>query len=251
MNHEEAKFLLRARRPGGRDAGEAVFAEALREAERDPQLKAWQAREEAFDAAMERKLAAIEPPAGLREAILAGARAGETARESRVAWRRPVWLAAAAAVVLAATAAVVAMRVGGGGGGGLAAEELAGFALNDLAGAHDEHVGRPAGLETVQARLASAQGSLRGNLRLDVEELRRGGCRAVRVGGREVFEVCFRRDGAWYHLYVMRASGGVEKGGAVKEVDRGRMVAATWSDGRNAYALITEAGRDALRKVVF
>lgn len=251
MNHEEAKFLLRGRRPGARDAGDAVFAEALREAEREPKLKAWLEREQAFDGAVAHKLAEIAPPAGLREAILAGARAGEKAQENRAAWRRPVWLAAAAAVVLTATAAVVATRLGGGGGGGISTEELAGFALRDLAGAHNDHVGRPRGLEEVQARLAGAEGSLRRNLRLEVEELRRGGCRAVRVGGREVFEVCFRRDGAWYHLYVMRANGPAQKGGAVTEIDRGRMVAATWSDGRTAYALVTEAGKDALRKVVF
>lgn len=245
MNHEEAKFLLRARRPGGRDAGEAVFAEALAAAAHDPKLKAWLEREERSDAAIARKIGEVAPPAGLREAILAGARAGARGRE-RTAWRSG-WLLAAAAAAVVFAVGVVGTRIGGG----LSAEELAGFALNDLANAHADHVGRPAGLGSVQARLAGASATGRQALTVDVEELRSGGCRAVRVAGREVFEVCFRRDGAWYHLYVVRAGGGRGDAGPVKELERGRMVAATWSDGRTAYALVTDAGREALRKVGF
>ena len=76
MNNEQAKFVLGARRPGERDAGDPVFAEALKQAAGDPRLRAWHEREQAFDVALADRLRTAQPPAGLREAILAGARAG-------------------------------------------------------------------------------------------------------------------------------------------------------------------------------
>ncbi|MBC8040705.1 MAG: hypothetical protein H7Y06_09195, partial [Opitutaceae bacterium] len=72
MNTNEAKFILRARRPDGRDDADPRFQEALEQARRDPALAAWMAREQAFDEAVAARLRAVEPPAGLRDAILAG-----------------------------------------------------------------------------------------------------------------------------------------------------------------------------------
>ena len=94
MNPHDSKFILRARRPGGSDADDPIFAEALAATERDPQLKAWHEREQRTDAALSAKLREIAPPPDLTAAILAGARASVP----RPAWwRRPGWLAAAAA----------------------------------------------------------------------------------------------------------------------------------------------------------
>ncbi|HZL45889.1 MAG TPA: hypothetical protein VFC28_06650, partial [Opitutaceae bacterium] len=72
MNNEQARFLLRAYRPSGRDAGDPAFADALRQAQGDPALGTWFAGEQAFDAAVAAKMRALAPPAGLREAILTG-----------------------------------------------------------------------------------------------------------------------------------------------------------------------------------
>ena len=41
MNNQEAKFILGAYRPGGRDAVDPMFSEALAQAGRDPELRAW------------------------------------------------------------------------------------------------------------------------------------------------------------------------------------------------------------------
>ncbi len=246
MNKHDAKFLLRARRPGGRDANDPMFAEALAEAARDPGLKAWQEREERFDAAMTAKLGEVAVPAGLREAILAGGRASGR----RTAWwRRPEWLAAAAAV--AVLLAVAATMVSRRGGAGLPLEHLAEAALRDLATAHDEHVGRPAGLGSVQARMADLRGPMSKNLSLDLEELRRNRCRAVTIGGVEVFEICFQRDGAWFHLYATRSGGAraVTFGEAAPGGGE-RLAVAAWSDARHSYALVTDAGRKALERVL-
>jgi hypothetical protein len=241
MNHEEAKFLLRARRPGGADDGDPRLREALAETVRDPKLAAWLQREERFDVEVARKLAQIAPPPELKEAILAGARASAVGAKASF-WRLPIWLAAAAVVAVLLS---VAPRVGRGQAD---LDELAGFARRDLAGAHNEHVGDPRALAAVKAQLAGA-GSLREVAHIDVDELRRQRCRAVRLGGREVFEICFRRDGAWFHLYV--TPGGGRGDGALREwTDDPRLAVAAWSDSRNSYALLTSAGREALRRAL-
>ena len=74
MNNTEAKFILNAYRPGGRDAGEAGMVSALAQAKGDPALGAWFAREQAHGAAVAAKLRDLAPPSGLHEAILAGGR---------------------------------------------------------------------------------------------------------------------------------------------------------------------------------
>lgn len=247
MNHDEAKFLLRAQRPGGRDAADPMFAEALGEAARDPKLKAWHEREERFDAAVAAKLGEIAPPAGLREAILAGAKASARAAEPAW-WRKPAWLAMAAGVAVLMT---VGLRWADGRGRGPTVDELAIVALQDLAHAHRGHVGRPRDLGGVQARLASMQAPMRENLALNLEDLKKRGCRSLQIAGHDVFEICFQRDGVWYHLYAMR--GGRNPAGGIREAEQAdgeRLVAAAWSDARNSYALVTGAGREALRRVL-
>lgn len=243
MNEHDAKFHLRAMRPGGADAKDPIFAEPLAAAERDPTLRAWLEREQALDVAVARKLAAIEPPAGLREAILAG---GNASRRARAWWRQPRWLGMAATV-----AVLVALAVRFGGISGPAVQELAAFALHDLRQAHENHVGRPADLAGVRARLEGAA-SLRREFRPDLADLRRKGCRSVRLGGREVFELCFERDGVWFHLYAAR--GGQRESGRglhFGETNGARPLAvAAWADARNTYALVTDAGREALRRVL-
>ena len=50
MNNQEAKLILQAYRPGGRDTFDPLFAEALEQARRDPELQKWFAeRKQALD----------------------------------------------------------------------------------------------------------------------------------------------------------------------------------------------------------
>ena len=76
MNTTEAKFILHARRANGRDDADPRFTEALAAARQDPALAQWLAQEQAFDTEIAAKFRTVQPPVGLREAILAGARAG-------------------------------------------------------------------------------------------------------------------------------------------------------------------------------
>lgn len=105
MNNEEAKLILQAYRPGGQDANDPRFREALEQAQRDPELARWFANEQALDSRISAKVkASITPPAHLKSQLLA-----QRKIVSPVAWwRQPVWqLAAAACVALLVTLGVL------------------------------------------------------------------------------------------------------------------------------------------------
>jgi hypothetical protein len=247
MNNQEARFILGAYRPDGRDAGDPVFAGALAQAGLDPELRDWLEAQRTFDRALAAKLQQVTPPPGLREAILAGSRASAPP-PSRRWWTSPGWLAAAAALVLLAALAITLRPAGSSP----TAEQLARFAMRDLAETHDRHVARPEGLSVLQTQLARSALPLTKNLTLDVEDLRRNRCRSITIQGREVFEVCFLREGAWYHVYVGRrrdfAPGAVDPQ-ALTQVN-GQFAGTAWADATHIYAIVTSAGSDALRRAI-
>lgn len=110
MNNEEAKFILRAYRPGGQDAADPQFAEALDQARRDPELSRWLAEQAALDTAIGGKLQAIPVPADLKASILAGRKVVPIKPEPW--WRRSIHPAAATAAVAVtfATIGFLALR---------------------------------------------------------------------------------------------------------------------------------------------
>jgi len=71
MDREEAKFILRAFRPDGADAGDADFAEALRLSAEDRELGEWLADERALDSEIAHLMAGISVPEGLKGKLLA------------------------------------------------------------------------------------------------------------------------------------------------------------------------------------
>lgn len=245
MNHHEAKFLLRAYRPNGRDANDPVFADPLHQAAQDPGLSAWLEREQAFDSAVAAKLATIQPPAGLRDAILAGARASQPRRRW---WTHPLWLAVAASVALLLSFTV---RWRFASTPLPTARDLATFAIDDVAKTYATHLHSLA-LEGAQAQLANSVLPLPDHLALNFDELKQKGCRTVRVAGREVFEICFKREGHWYHLYAARVDDFAPGTAEVKSqlTTKGQFAATAWKDSRHVYALVAGAGTEALQHLL-
>jgi len=244
MSNDEAKFILAAYRPDGRDATDARFTEAIAQAERDPELRVWWERQRAFDAKVAAKLAEVMPPPGLRESILAG---GRVSQPRRRAWHLPGWLAAAAAVALLAVAAVTLPPL-------LRApsmEDFAAFAVKDMVDDYAAHSGFPPGLDGVQGQLAAATLPLPQGLKLSLDELRRNRCRTLRIAGREVFELCFQRDGAWFHLYAARRSDFAAGNADPKAllVSQGNFSATAWADSANAYALVVRGSAATLQRL--
>lgn len=79
MNNQEAKWILQACRPGGRDDPDPMFAEALEQVRRDPELREWFVEERAFDSHVHDKLQqAITVPSGLKAALLAQRKMADT-----------------------------------------------------------------------------------------------------------------------------------------------------------------------------
>lgn len=245
MNNDEAKFILRAYRPSGRDAGDATFSAALAQARHDPMLSAWFEREQKHDMTVAAKLRELAPPPGLREAILAGGRVSRpTAAPRHRHW--PTWLALAAGLAVVLTLAGVWQ----GRRAEAAQVRYAEFAVQDTArgGHHD------ADNPVVHGLLASlADGAIRlpGSLPLDVEKLKANGCRTVKFDGREVMEVCFARDGVWYHLYVLPRSAlpSPLPGTEPTLLAMNGSAVAVWSDGRHDFAVVSPDGMAALKRL--
>jgi hypothetical protein len=243
MNDNEAKFLLRAFRPDGSDALDPRFADALAQAEKSPALQSWFKREKSFDCAIAGKLREVQPSAGLRDAILAGGRVSQRPQTRR---KNFAWLALAASIALTLTVALRLHHTGP------SAHDFAEFALTELATASDQHHGGGPEQAAMQARLANSTLPLPGSTTLDPAELRRAGCHTVAFAGHEVFEICFVRDGKMFHLYAARtkdfAAGAAQANALV--TTKGRFAATAWKDNEFTYALVTEAGTEALRKLI-
>jgi hypothetical protein len=245
MTNEQAKFILRAYRSGGQDAADPAFTEVLAQASRDPGLRAWLEREQAFDATIGEKLRSISPPSGLRESILAGAKASRPVPRLQ---RASTWMAMAASI---AVAFGVFWAVPRSASAATSVDELARFALRELSlPGHPR--GQPlAELGAFGLWLGDAANRLGGSLPVSLGELRSNNCRVVTVAGREVFEICFRRD-TWYHLYIARRAdfGCQEAEYAPMYREQGALASCTWVDDDHVYVLVSRSGLDAVKRAL-
>ncbi len=246
MNTQQAKFILQGYRPNGADAGDATFCDALEQVRHDQPLGDWFAREQSFDSAISAKLGEVQAPAGLREAILAGARVTASGATRRNWWRQPVWLAMAASIALigAVTVALWPKQAA-------AENALAEFALADAR--HSEtHGGRGEETGTLQAMLSQTTTRLGDRLPVDFAALRKAGCRTVNFGEHEVLEVCFKRNGAWFHCYIAQRGDFPALAASVAPalVDRNGAGIASWADPAHLYVVISKTGRGALEKLL-
>jgi hypothetical protein len=244
MRNEEAKFILSAYRPGGGDAGNPAFAEALRMAGEDPVVGAWFAHSRAHDAAVASKLGEMQPPAGLREAILAGVRVGGSARSTGLGWGWIAGLAAAAAVAIGVFSFRAPIQPASG------TTVLAGYAINDML--HEKHGGQGAPASALVAALQTPGSKMPGADQIDFEKLRETGCRTLNFAGHDLLEVCFARDGAVFHMYITRRDGplGDSVASGPSYIAESGGAAAVWSDARFDYAVASTAGIAALRRLL-
>jgi len=244
MRTEEAKFILSAYRPSGGDAGNTAFAEALQMAGDDPMMGAWFTLSRAHDAAVAAKLSQVQPPAGLRDAIIAGVRVSGATRSPGLGWGWIGGLAAAAAVAIG----ILSMRAPAHPETGTT--ELAGFAINDMLNERHGGHGDPAAALITQLQAPGTR--MPGADQIDFEKLRETGCRTLNFAGHDLLEVCFARDGAMYHLYITRRDGplGDSVAGGPSFISETGGAAAVWSDARFDYAVATTAGVSALRRLL-
>lgn len=242
MNSNEAKFILQARRPDGSDDAEPRFSEALEQAKRDPALGEWLAREQAFDAAVAGKLRAVQPPADLRAAILAGARASRPV----AFWKRPQVLAMAASVVIVCGLALAwpAMRPS------VMPATVDQLAMGVMAevNSSEHHTAMPSPRGELRTLLTDQGTRLAAGLPLDFSQLKADGCRSLKIGGRDVLEVCFERGGGEFHIYVAKRED-FKGDGTPMFRERGTLASVAWTDAKHAYVLVSSDGAAALRSI--
>jgi hypothetical protein len=102
MDKQQARALLQLYRPGTADAEDPQMAEALKQAQQDPELAQWFENQQNVYVAMRRKLRQIPVPENLKQEILRQ----EAERRGKIVDLRKFF------VPLAAAAAVVALALG-------------------------------------------------------------------------------------------------------------------------------------------
>ena len=197
MKNQDAQFILSGYRPGGQDASDPLFAEPLEQAKRDPVLGKWLAEQQAHAAAISEKLKEVEPTPHLRQAVLAGSQLAQPTPRVRRYSPALVGIAAAVALLLAGIATVMPAKTP------VDVERPAAFAIKDAQTVpHGRALGSAA--NDLKGLLELDGVCLATGLHFDFETLRTTGCRTLTSDGHEMVELCFRRNGDFYHLYIVK-----------------------------------------------
>lgn len=240
MNNENAKFVLQAYRANGADASDPEFRAALEQARQDPELAQWLEKQLAFDRAVGAKLRSIQPPADLRQTILAGAEVAQQTKRSW--WYQPRWVAIAAALILSlsvGTFGLLNTRAD-------AAETFPVFATDYVTSGFflKEH---SADLGKLRQWLLERNAPIPSEIPAGFAELRSLGCKTLDYRGKQVSLICFG-EGKEYHLFVAKRSDFPEFAGSenLQFFVRSGHASATWSDTNNHYVVVTDDSLKAL-----
>jgi hypothetical protein len=245
MDSREAKFILSAYRPGGQDANDLRFGEALEQARRDPLLQRWFDDSVGFDLAMTDKLRAITAPAELRQNILAGVKLSRASRRND---RFAKWAIAAALILSAALGSLIwhNTRTAHLAGWQSQALDVISSLVRDESSfdAQSNQAGELLGW--LRANHAPAAQKLPDNL----DKLSSLGCKTFSWNGVPVSVICFMRpDGGLIHLVMTNApvhSGRVLNGEPLL-VQHGKWAMATWREADKVYMLALEGSPEQLR----
>lgn len=237
MDNERARFILQACRPGGADANDPQFAEALEQARRDPALAKWFDEQQALDEAIAAKLESAPVPRDLKSSILAA----RTVVRPPAWWRRPATLAWAACLALLLSL------------GGLWFKANTGYAAY-----HRDMVEAVASLDSldlqesdigkIQRWLGAARAPSRFALPAGLQELAGLGCRVLDWRGKKVTLICFCDDSKGLrdkvHLLVIdtRNLPGARPGPKPQFEENGHIATASWSDEEYTYILAGHKG---------
>jgi hypothetical protein len=247
MNNEEAKLILQAYRPGGQDANDPRFREALDQAQRDPELARWFANEQALDSRISAKVkTAIKPPAHLKSQLLAQRKIVRPV----VWWKMPAWqLAAAACLALLVTIGVLWFKPAGQAQFAAYRTSMAEFAGNKLDRldlmSHD----------VAEVRRWLAQRESHGDLVLPAGLNGRPslGCRLLDWKGHKVSLVCFELGNKQVaHLLVVDSAAFQDAPTESPVFNQvGNVATASWSrDGKTYVVASKEASQTDLMKLL-
>lgn len=244
MNNQEARLILNAYRPNGRDASDPMFAEALEQARHDPELQKWFADETALNTRLQARLeSAIPVPPGLKSNLLA---LRKTVRPTP--WYfRPMNLAAAAAVLLV-TAIILVVLPQKPGSLASFREAMARRSLQMQGHIVFESHQIADIRQWLQSRGVAANFVLPAMLQSGTPQ----GCRVVDWNGHKATMVCFMLEGNQHmDLFVMDRSGlpDFPPNASPQFAKTDGLMTAMWSNGQKVY-LLTAANKEQLLKVL-
>jgi hypothetical protein len=245
MDNQKAKFILHSWHGTGADVGDPQFTEALEQTERNPDLAAWLAHEQALDAAISRRLKEVPVPGELLGRILAGQEEVEPVRSRR----GPILLALAAAVVLLATVAALWLRPA------VSTVNMAAFEREMRANVSGRvrFTFSSANAAELQQWLEEQRGVSSFAIPASLKDKPGLGCRTWMWNDKPVGLICFLLDGKQaVHLFIVDRA-------AVPDApvsDRPRFseadgwTTAEWSDGGQLFLLMGRTTRETLEKLL-
>lgn len=244
MNREEAKYVLSAYPIAGNQCEDSQFEEALRLAQRDPELREWFGRERELDAVIARKLQSVPPPPDLQFQLLAAHKVIPIPR-----WRfRIASFAAAAAIALVAltlSSYLFARRPT------LALADFETYVASTAATL--DHLDlNTSNLVEIRDWLRQGQAPSEFTVPSGLAQNKRVGCRVFDWRGKRVSLVCFALgEQKTAHMFIVERA--VLRNVAANErvrVDSGQggITTAIWTDDVNAYVVALQDGADELRR---
>jgi hypothetical protein len=254
---DEIRLHLAARRPGGQDDADPAIAEAVAKTVADPQLAAWAEAEKRSDAALAAKLRQVQPPTGLRDTILAGARVSRRRWWhwfNAKAWRgfRNSEMLAAAAIVILLGAALTWNYLRGT----KPENDWQAFAATQVAGIESASIslGKVVhSMPEIHAWLAAQTCPTPGQLPESVRKLKIFGCSKLSWRGEPMSIVCFNLGGGReVHLVTVsrrNLPSSPPVGSPVFASVQG-YTTASWSEGDRAMMLIGKVDESELRKLM-
>jgi hypothetical protein len=239
MDNEQAKLILQAYRPGGEDADDPFFSEALEQARVDPDLAKWFAEQRAFDEAMRKALQESTPPTGLRDSILLAKKISTLSRlqPSRPYWQRPGVMALAASIVV-----LLAVLIQQGADHYLGQPmTVDAFTQQVLDLKERVSLGKMSSNPTeLRAWLAERGAPSDFELPRGLRDAHGLGCQSYTIGGVKVSLLCFMLgEDQFAHLFVVDSDALKDPAPNAKPVIRteGGIALATWTLGGKSYVL--------------
>ncbi len=206
MNHEEAKLILHAYRPGGEDAADPIFADAVEQASLDPKLGQWFAGQRAFDEKMRAALQVELPPPELREALRLSRKITKFPNKAqRPVWQAPLLLTLAAILVaILAVSALLAPEIRQGELGRVTVANFTAQVL-DLKESDRIVLGKlSSDREAIRGWLADRGSPSTFDLPPGLRNIPGLGCQTYTMDGTKVSLVCFKlENGQVVHLFVV------------------------------------------------
>jgi hypothetical protein len=232
MDNNKAKLRLAVYRRTGADANDPFFAEALRQADKDPALREWLTEQQQFDAQFAAALGEITGPKEGRAHIEA------TMMRRPIHWLRrwPVALAASIAVLFAAYFTLGRTRT-------LSLPQDASVAqLAEHLSAHHASIGfMSSDYSKLMTWLSQNGGPLPDRLPPGLAQLGVLGCQTWETSRGKVSLVCFvRGNKEMIHLYVFentRDGASLPDMSAPRIERAGEWSFALWKEGASSYAL--------------